>query len=85
MRLAEVMKTPSSTLQLTLDFAPPGGVRQPSGVEVGIDRNVFAEAEIDGVRRTRHLASLRYDLELPPEDQFRHLAAPTRSSTGRRA
>ena len=27
--------------------------------------------------RTRDLSSLRYDLELPPEDQFRHLTAPT--------
>ncbi len=35
------------------------------------------EAKIDGVTRTRDLSSLRYDLELPPEDQFRHLAAPT--------
>ncbi len=37
----------------------------------------IAEAEVDGVTRTRDLSSLRYDLELPPEDQFRHLAAPT--------
>ena len=37
----------------------------------------IAEAEIDGVVRTRDLSSLRYDLELPPEDQFRLLAAPT--------
>ena len=37
----------------------------------------IAEAEVDGVTRTRDLSSLRYDLELPPEDQFRLLAAPT--------
>ena len=37
----------------------------------------IAEAEVDGVKRTRDLSSLRYDLEYPPEDQFRHLAAPT--------
>ena len=34
-------------------------------------------AEIDGVTSTRDLSSLRYDLDLPPEDQFRLLAAPT--------
>ena len=37
----------------------------------------IAEAEIDGEIRTRDLSSLQYDLELPPEDQFRLLAAPT--------
>lgn len=36
-----------------------------------------AVAEVDGEIRTRDLSSLRYDLDLPPEDQFRHLAAPT--------
>ena len=36
-----------------------------------------SEAEVDGVTKTRDLSSLRYDLELPPEDQFRLLAAPT--------
>ncbi len=35
------------------------------------------EGEVDGVRMTRDLSSLRYDLEFPPEDQFRLLAAPT--------
>ncbi len=33
--------------------------------------------EVDGETTTRDLTSLRYDLDLPPEDQFRHLAAPT--------
>ena len=37
----------------------------------------MAVAEIDGETRTRDLSSLRYDLGLPPEDQFRHLSAPT--------
>ena len=37
----------------------------------------IAEVEIDGVIKTRDLSSLRYDLEFPPEDQFRLLAAPT--------
>ena len=37
----------------------------------------IAEAEIDGVTRTRDLSSLQYDLDLPPEDQFRLLATPT--------
>ena len=36
-----------------------------------------AVADVDGEARTRDLSSLRYDLDLPPEDQFRHLAAPT--------
>ena len=36
-----------------------------------------AVAEVDGETRTRDLSSLRYDLDLPPEEQFRHLAAPT--------
>ena len=36
-----------------------------------------AEAQIDGGTKTRDLSSLRYDLDLPPEDQFRHLTAPT--------
>ena len=36
-----------------------------------------AEAEIDGATTTRDLSSLRYDLDFPPEDQFRLLAAPT--------
>ena len=35
------------------------------------------EAEVDGEPVTRDLSSLRYDLDLPPEDQFRLLAAPT--------
>ena len=35
------------------------------------------EAEIDGVITTRDLSDLRYDLQLPPADQFRHLTAPT--------
>lgn len=34
-------------------------------------------AEIDGELITRDLSSLRYDLDLPPEDQFRLLTAPT--------
>ena len=36
-----------------------------------------AVAEIEGVETTRDLTGLRYDLELPPAEQFRHLAAPT--------
>ncbi len=36
-----------------------------------------AVGEIDGRMATRDLSSLRYDLDLPPEDQFRHLASPT--------
>ena len=36
-----------------------------------------AEGEVNGVRRTRDLSSLLYDLELPPEDRFRLPAAPT--------
>ena len=36
-----------------------------------------AQAEIDGVPWTRDLLSLRYDLELPPKDQFGLLSAPT--------
>ena len=36
-----------------------------------------ATADVEGETRTRDLSSLRYDLDLPPEDQFRHLAAPT--------
>ncbi|MDE0232873.1 MAG: alpha/beta fold hydrolase [bacterium] len=35
------------------------------------------EGEVDGVRITRDLSSLRYDLEFPPEDQFLLLEAPT--------
>ena len=35
------------------------------------------EAEIDGEAITRDLSSLRYDLDLPPEEQFRLLTAPT--------
>ena len=35
------------------------------------------EGEIDGVKITRDLSGLRYDLEFPPEDQFRLLTAPT--------
>lgn len=37
----------------------------------------IAEAEIDGATRTRDLSSLQYDLDFPPEDQFRLLTAPT--------
>ena len=33
--------------------------------------------EIDGVTVERDLTPLAYDLDLPPEDQFRHLSAPT--------
>ena len=40
-------------------------------------REAVATAEVDGVTASRDLSSLRYDLDLPPEDQFRHLAAPT--------
>ncbi|MDE0138874.1 MAG: alpha/beta fold hydrolase [bacterium] len=40
------------------------------------NRRSIATAEFDGVTRARDLSSLRYDLDLPPEDQFRHLAAP---------
>ncbi|MDE0375583.1 MAG: alpha/beta fold hydrolase [bacterium] len=40
------------------------------------NREPLATAEVYGVTRTRDLSSLRYDLDLPPEDQFRHLAAP---------
>ena len=36
-----------------------------------------AVAEVGGETITRDLSSLQYDLDLPPEDQFRHLAAPT--------
>ena len=39
--------------------------------------DAVAEGEVDGVLRTRDLSSLQYDLDLPPEDQFRLLAAPT--------
>jgi len=35
------------------------------------------EGKVDGVRITRDLSSLRYDLDFPPEDQFRLLSAPT--------
>ncbi len=45
-----------------------------SAIESG---DATAEVEIDGVVRVRELTSLQYDLDLPPEDQFRHLAAPT--------
>ena len=41
------------------------------------NREPVAVAEVDGKAITRALSSLRYDLDLPPEDQFRHLAAPT--------
>ena len=40
-------------------------------------REPVATAEFDGAAATRDLSSLRYDLDLPPEDQFRHLTAPT--------
>ncbi len=40
------------------------------------NREPQAVAELKGDRRTRDLSSLRYDLDLPPEEQFRHLAAP---------
>lgn len=40
------------------------------------NRRPVATAEFDGVTASRDLSSLRYDLDLPPEDQFRHLAAP---------
>ena len=33
--------------------------------------------ELDGETRIRDLSGLRYDLDLPPEDQFRLLAAPS--------
>ena len=35
------------------------------------------EGEVDGRPITRDLSSLRYDLDFPPEDQFRLLGAPT--------
>lgn len=41
------------------------------------NREPVVAADVDGQTRTRDLSSLRYDLDLPPEDQFRHLAAPT--------
>ena len=37
----------------------------------------MAVAQIDDEAKTRDLSSLRYDLDRAPEDQFRHLAAPT--------
>ena len=46
-------------------------------VEAIESREPQAVADLDGETRTRDLSSLRYDLDLPPEDQFRHLAAPT--------
>jgi len=39
--------------------------------------DAVVEAEIDGEAITRDLSSLRYDLDLPPEEQFRLLTAPT--------
>ena len=39
--------------------------------------DAIVEAEIDGKPITRDLSSLQYDLDLPPEDQFRLLRAPT--------
>ncbi|MDE0188141.1 MAG: alpha/beta fold hydrolase [bacterium] len=39
--------------------------------------DAIVEAEVDGEPITRDLSSLRYDLDLPPEDQFRLLTAPT--------
>ena len=41
------------------------------------NREPVAVAEVDGKTITRDLSSLQYDLDLLPEDQFRHLAAPT--------
>ena len=41
------------------------------------NREPVATAEFDGETASRDLSSLRYDLDLPPEDQFRHLASPT--------
>ncbi|MDE0168040.1 MAG: alpha/beta fold hydrolase [bacterium] len=46
-------------------------------VEAIENREPQAVAELDGETRTRDLSSLRYDLDLPPEEQFRHLSAPT--------
>ncbi|WP_420613847.1 alpha/beta hydrolase family protein [Candidatus Spongiisocius sp.] len=40
-------------------------------------REPQAAGQLDGEPWTRDLSSLRYDLDLPPEDQFRHLAAPS--------
>ena len=37
----------------------------------------LAVADVDGVSTTRDLSGLGYDLDLPPVNQFRHLAAPT--------
>lgn len=44
-------------------------------VEAIREREPQAAGELDGEAWTRDLSSLRYDLDLPPEDQFRHLAA----------
>lgn len=41
------------------------------------NKEPVARGEVDGEARIRDLSSLRYDLDLPPEDQFRHLEAPT--------
>ena len=41
------------------------------------NRASIAEAEVDGFTTTRDLSSLQYDLDFPPEDQFRLLTAPT--------
>ena len=39
--------------------------------------DAIVEAEIDGEPITRDLSGLQYDLDFPPEDQFRLLKAPT--------
>lgn len=46
-------------------------------VEAIRKREPQAAGELDGEPWTRDLSSLQYDLDLPPEDQFRHLAAPS--------
>ena len=47
-------------------------------IAAAIERGDSAvEGKVDGVRMVRDLSSLRYDLDFPPEDQFRLLAAPT--------
>ena len=41
------------------------------------NRDRIARADVDGVTVERDLTDLDYDLDLPPEDQFGHLTAPT--------
>ena len=52
--------------------------RMMDAIVAAIERaDPAVEGEVDGVRITRDLSSLRYDLDFPPEDQFRLLTAPT--------